>query len=181
MHRYNGRYAHLPNRTLGDVRLTSEYVVSFINRMYSTTFKNAIDVIGHSQGNLNKQQALNFWPSRRTKVAAFVSHVGDFQATSESTLIDVVKKIVVQGANPNYLQQSILLDRQAAYLRALNRHRHGALVHTVSTLTLGRVASHFGTSTTSTTPLSCCVHDLHDYCARQVGYGCACIAHFGPG
>jgi hypothetical protein len=93
----------------------------------------------------------------------------------------VVKKIVVQGANPNYLQQSILLDRQAAYLRALNRHRHGALVHTVSTLTLGRVASHLGTSTTSTTPLSSCVHDLQDYCARQVGYGCACIAHFGPG
>jgi hypothetical protein len=61
-------------------------------------------------------------------------------------LIDTVKEIVVHGANPNFLQQSILLGRQAAYLRALNKHGRGALVPTTSTLTLGRVASRVGTS-----------------------------------
>jgi hypothetical protein len=96
----------------------------------------------------------------------FVSHVGDFQATSEGTLIDAVKEVVVHGVNPNFLQQSILLGWQAAYLRVLSRHGRGVLMPTPSTPTLGRVASHFGPSATSAPPLYSCVHDLQDYCAR---------------
>jgi hypothetical protein len=95
----------------------------------------------------------------------FVSHVGDFQGTSEGNLIDAVKEVVVHGANPDFLPQSILLGRQGAYLCALNRHGRGALMLTTSTLMLGRVASYFGTSTTSASPLYSCVHDLRDYCA----------------
>jgi pimeloyl-ACP methyl ester carboxylesterase len=134
--RYNGCYANLPNRTLGDAQLTSEYVVSLIDRMYSATGNNVIHLVGHSQGNINIQWALSFWPSRRTKIAAFVSLAGVFQGTSEGPFLSAVQEIFEHGVSPSVLQQSILLGQQSAYLRALNKHGNEALVPTTSIYTL---------------------------------------------
>jgi pimeloyl-ACP methyl ester carboxylesterase len=134
--RYNGCYANLPNRTLSDAQVTSEYVVSLVDRLYSAAGNNPINVIGHSQGNLNIQWVLNFWPSRRTKVATFISLAGDFQGTSEGPIIDALQQIAVQGANPSFLQQSVILGLQSAYLLALNKHGNMALVPTTSIYTL---------------------------------------------
>ncbi|UZJ53544.1 hypothetical protein CBS101457_002864 [Exobasidium rhododendri] len=130
---YNGCYVNLPNRTLGDAQVSGEYVVSAIERMYSMTGNKQILLIGHSQGNLNIQWALNYWPSTRSKVANYVSLSGDFQGTAEGPIVEALQDLVVKGATPSVIQQSVLLGVQSNFLKALNKRGNLALVPTTST------------------------------------------------
>lgn len=65
---YSPCYVNLPNNSLSDAQVTSEYVVKQIDSLYSQAGNKPFTIVGHSQGNLNIQWALNFWPTRRRKV-----------------------------------------------------------------------------------------------------------------
>jgi pimeloyl-ACP methyl ester carboxylesterase len=129
---YNGCYISLPNRSLADAQVSGEYVVSAIERLYAMSGNKAILVVGHSQGNLNIQWALNYWPSTRAKVANFVSLSGDFQGFGEAPVISAVQDFTIQGTPPSFIQQSALLGVQSNFLKALNKRGNLALVPTTS-------------------------------------------------
>ncbi|MEU2506579.1 alpha/beta fold hydrolase [Streptomyces sp. NPDC007863] len=67
----------LPNRTMGDIQDSTEYVVHAINKIQAATGRK-VDVIGHSQGNMQMRWALKWWPSLQAKVddAVFLANPG---------------------------------------------------------------------------------------------------------
>lgn len=62
----------LPRRSLGDIQVAAEYVVSAIRTMAQRA-GGEIDVVGHSQGGMVGRWALKFWPDTRTKVDDYVA------------------------------------------------------------------------------------------------------------
>lgn len=129
---YNGCYSNLPNRTLGDAQLTAEYVVNQIDEVYRRAGNQQILVVTHSQGGLNVQWALNFWPSRRDKVFAFLGLAPDFHGTAEGPLVTALQSALVQGAPPSVFQQSVLIGKPSNFLAALNKRGDTPLVPTTS-------------------------------------------------
>ncbi|CAO1615445.1 unnamed protein product [Sympodiomycopsis kandeliae] len=129
---YNGCYSNLPNRSLVDIQLQSEYVVNQIDQLYKRAGNNPIHIVGHSQGGLLIQWALNFWPSRREKVFSFLSLSGDFHGTAEGPLITTLQNLTVGGAPPSVWQQSVLFGKPSNFLTALSKHGDTPVVPTTS-------------------------------------------------
>ncbi|CAO1636142.1 unnamed protein product [Parajaminaea phylloscopi] len=125
-------YANLPNRSLSDAQVTSEYVVKLIDQLYARGGNQEIVAVGHSQGNLNIQWALNFWPSRRSKVGRFVSLSGDFHGTEEGILMSAAQSLLAAGSAPATIQQSVVLGKATNFLQALSKHGNTPLVPTTS-------------------------------------------------
>lgn len=57
----------LPNRSMDDIQVASEYVVHAIREIAARSGRK-VDVIGHSQGGLEPRWALRWWPSLRALV-----------------------------------------------------------------------------------------------------------------
>lgn len=51
----------LPGRSLGDIQLSTEYVVHAIRSMHAGSGR-LVDVVGHSQGGLQPRWAVKWWP-----------------------------------------------------------------------------------------------------------------------
>ncbi|KAF7348016.1 Lipase B-like protein [Mycena sanguinolenta] len=73
-------YLNTPHNSLIDAQIISEYVAYAINSLASST-GNPIRVVTHSQGGLNTQWALTFWPSTRANVFSFVAIAPDYRGT----------------------------------------------------------------------------------------------------
>jgi len=65
----------LPDRELGDIQITSEYVVYAI-RTIAHAVDGKIDVVGLSQGALQPRWAIRWWPDIRNLVDDYVSMAG---------------------------------------------------------------------------------------------------------
>ena len=91
-----------------------------------------IFIIGHSQGNINIQWALAFWPSVRKHVTGFISLAGDFHGTAEGPLLCTTQNILQGGCSPSVFQQSV----GSHYLAAQNAIGGSALVPTTSIYTI---------------------------------------------
>ncbi|WP_189835243.1 esterase/lipase family protein [Streptomyces zaomyceticus] len=67
----------LTNRSMGDIQESTEYVVHAVERINAITSRK-VDVIGHSQGNMQIRWALKWWPSLRGRVedAVFLANPG---------------------------------------------------------------------------------------------------------
>jgi hypothetical protein len=65
----------LPDRALGDVQIASEYVVSAVRNLATTTGRQ-IDLIGHSQGAVEIRWAVRFWPDVRAEVDDLITLAG---------------------------------------------------------------------------------------------------------
>ncbi len=70
---FDACYVDLPNRSLDDIQLASEYVVFAIRKMHRISGGRRIDVMGHSQGGLEPRWALRWWPSLRPMVSDLVT------------------------------------------------------------------------------------------------------------
>lgn len=122
----------LPNHSIGDAQVSSEYVAYNIGQLSKLAGGAQISVIGHSQGNLNIQWALNFWPSTRPMVKHFFSLAGDFHGTGEGIFACAAEQALEQGCFPSLWQQDI----GSNFLNALNKHGNTALVDTISLFTI---------------------------------------------
>lgn len=73
----------LPERALGDIQVSAEYVVNAI-RTVATVSGRRVDVVGHSQGGMLPRWALKFWPGLRRLVDDYVAlappHYGAYGA-----------------------------------------------------------------------------------------------------
>jgi hypothetical protein len=63
---------------LGDAQINAEYIAYNIKVLAEKSRTGKVFIVGHSQGNINIQWALEFWPSIREYVEGFVSLAGDF-------------------------------------------------------------------------------------------------------
>ncbi|MFC9386958.1 esterase/lipase family protein [Streptomyces venezuelae] len=57
----------LPNRAMGDVQVSTEYVVNAVDRIHAATGRK-VDVVGHSQGNMELRWAAKWWPHVRAEI-----------------------------------------------------------------------------------------------------------------
>src|SRR5437762_2819475 len=62
----------LPNRSLGDIQVSSEYVVYAIEHMAAASGRK-VDVMGHSQGAMQERWAVKWWPTVRSEVDDLVT------------------------------------------------------------------------------------------------------------
>jgi hypothetical protein len=62
----------LPDRSLGDIQVSSEYVVYAVRTMAAATGRR-VDIIGHSQGGLQPRWAVRWWPDVRAAVDDIVT------------------------------------------------------------------------------------------------------------
>lgn len=129
---YTGCYLNIPNYSLNDAQFNAEYVVSKIDELYSKAGNKQIYVVAHSQGGLITQWALNFWPSRRDKVASFLGLAPDFHGTAEGPLLTGIQNFTIGGAPPSVWQQSVNGTEPSNFLKALAKHGDTPLVPTTS-------------------------------------------------
>ncbi|KAK6389568.1 hypothetical protein LTR95_019702, partial [Oleoguttula sp. CCFEE 5521] len=75
---YTACYVTLPNRAMGDMQVSSEYIA--YNLKYLSLLANGaqVAVLSHSQGGPDTQWTLRFWPSARAVTRAFVPLSPDF-------------------------------------------------------------------------------------------------------
>lgn len=81
----------LPNRALSDAQVSSEYVARAVQLLSQKSSTGRVHLVAHSQGNLNVQWAMTFWPSIRRRVATYTSLAGDFKGTTVGPLLCVVQ------------------------------------------------------------------------------------------
>ncbi|MCF2533631.1 esterase/lipase family protein [Yinghuangia soli] len=79
----------LPGKATGDIQTAAEYVVNAIDRIQAAAGRK-IDVIAHSQGNLEVRWALKFWPELQGDVDDFVSLGGPVHGTTQGNLFCVL-------------------------------------------------------------------------------------------
>jgi triacylglycerol lipase len=60
-----------PDRGLGDIQESSEYVVNAVRRMSAATGRK-VGIVGHSQGGIEPRWAMKWWPDVRSEVADYV-------------------------------------------------------------------------------------------------------------
>lgn len=70
----------LPDRALGDIQVSAEYVVHAVRTMAAES-GSTVDVIGHSQGTLEPRWAVRWWPDVRAAIDDLVMLAGPHHGT----------------------------------------------------------------------------------------------------
>ena len=113
-----------PDRGLGDLQVSAEYVVNALRSIHAQTGRK-VAMIGHSQGATMPRWALKFWPSARDAVSDFVLLAGPNHGTTMALPFDLVSNLLVGlglgalpvGVLPEALYQFAL---DANFITAMN-------------------------------------------------------------
>ncbi|CBX91222.1 hypothetical protein IAQ61_010576 [Plenodomus lingam] len=74
-------WLNIPNAMLGDAQTNSEYIAYAIHYLSSISQQKKISIIAWSQGSLDTQWVLKFWPSTRIIIRSFLAISPDFKGT----------------------------------------------------------------------------------------------------
>jgi triacylglycerol lipase len=99
----------MPNRTLGDIQLSAEYVVNAVREIAAATGR-PVDVLGHSQGGLEPRWAVKWWPDVRASVDDLVMLGTPNHGAAAADIVGVA------GCTGSCLQ----MQSGSKFLRALN-------------------------------------------------------------
>lgn len=99
----------IPDNSLNDVQLNSEYVAYAINYVSSISGDTSLGVITWSQGSLNAQWAFKYWPSTRAAVSDLVTISADLKGTKslsalEESILRIFKGTITR-LPPSFPQQ----------------------------------------------------------------------------
>lgn len=97
-------WVNLPRASLSDAQVNAEYVAYAINYISALCAGPNVAVISWSQGGLNTQWALKYWPSTRTVVKDLVAMSPDFHGTVVEEAICPAATFVI--CTPSIWQQS---------------------------------------------------------------------------
>ncbi|KAJ5092124.1 hypothetical protein NUU61_006994 [Penicillium alfredii] len=116
-------WVNLPRAALSDAQLNSEYVAYAIQYLSALCGGRSVAVIAWSQGNLNTQWALKYWPSTRKVVQDLVAMSPDFHGTVERYLVCPALALAVctpslwqQGWDTKFIQTLRTDDGDSAYV-----------------------------------------------------------------
>jgi hypothetical protein len=76
----------LPNRSLDDIQVSSEYVVNAVRDMAAMSGGRKIDLLGHSQGGLQPRWATRFFPETRALIDDVVTLAAPHHGTAVASL-----------------------------------------------------------------------------------------------
>lgn len=102
-----------PNRSLGDIQTTAEYIVRAVRVMHRRSGRR-VAILGHSQGGMSMRWALRFWPDTRKKVSDVISLAGDNHGSKWQVETNV--KACAVACPPVNFQQAV----GSSFLAALN-------------------------------------------------------------
>jgi hypothetical protein len=80
-------WVNMPRASLSDAQVNAEYVAYAINYISALSAGQSVGVISWSQGGLDTQWALKYWPSTRLVVTDFVAISPDFHGTVEANFL----------------------------------------------------------------------------------------------
>ena len=96
-------WLNIPNHLMNDAQSNAEYVAYAVNYISSISDDNNISIVSWSQGGLDVQWALKYWPSIRKHVSNFIPISPDFHGTKIAyALCPNYPKI---SCSPSVLQQ----------------------------------------------------------------------------
>ncbi|PWZ02904.1 alpha/beta-hydrolase, partial [Testicularia cyperi] len=98
-------YIDLPGHALGDAQDTAEYVARAVQILAPQSSTKKVAFIAHSQGNLNVQWALTFWPSIRSSVSSYAALAGDYKGTTIGAFLCDAQNLTTGGCLPATWQQ----------------------------------------------------------------------------
>lgn len=109
--RFDPVYLNIPGAQYNDTQINSQYIAYGTNYLGSITGnQNDIAVIAWSQGNLDTQWTLQYWPSTRSVVTDFISASADFHGTTlayfpDPALADVPlpPSVIQQGYDSDFV------------------------------------------------------------------------------
>ncbi|KFX96802.1 hypothetical protein V490_03118 [Pseudogymnoascus sp. VKM F-3557] len=96
-------WLNIPGYSLGDAQVNGEYVAYAMNYLSGVSGQKNISVISWSQGGLNTQWGLKYWPSTRSIVSDFVALAPDFKGTVEADLACTI--LTLSLCTPSIKQQ----------------------------------------------------------------------------
>jgi hypothetical protein len=75
-------WLNIPGFTLGDIQVSAEYVAYAIHYISGITGGKNVSIVTWSQGSLDTQWALKYWPSTRGLVSDHIAISGDYHGTT---------------------------------------------------------------------------------------------------
>jgi hypothetical protein len=114
-------WLNIPGAMLGDAQTNSEYIAYAINYIsaVSRTNKENVAVIAWSQGGLDTQWVLKYWPSTRKVVKDFLPVSADFKGTVLANVLCLTPNsdVAVLPCDPSVIQQEATSDYVASLKR----------------------------------------------------------------
>lgn len=80
-------WVNIPRASLDDAQINSEYVAYAINYISAVSSGVDVSIISWSQGGLDTQWALKYWPSTRSVLEDFIAISPDFHGTVEADFL----------------------------------------------------------------------------------------------
>jgi len=117
----------IPGELLNDCQVNAEYVAYAINYVSSISNDAQVSVITWSQGSIDMQWALKYWPSTRPVVDDFVAVSGDIHGTNIASAIEPIQSLIPEP--PSLYQQE---NNSQFIATLLNPNGASALVTTTS-------------------------------------------------
>ncbi|TLD34819.1 Lipase B [Venturia nashicola] len=116
-------WLNIPDLLLRDAQINAEYVAYALNYISSISSKKNISVMAWSQGNLDTQWALKYWPYTRSIVNDFISISPDFHGTNTAFIacpnfpnISCAPAVIQQEHNSNFIFRLRKNDGDSAYV-----------------------------------------------------------------
>ncbi|KAF1989461.1 alpha/beta-hydrolase [Aulographum hederae CBS 113979] len=116
-------WLNIPGFLLGDAQVNAEYVAYAINYISAISSNKNVSVIAWSQGNLDTQWALKYWPSTRPIVSDFISISPDFHGTVLAYIVcpgfptlTCVPSVIQQEYDSDFVTRLRLTDGDSAYV-----------------------------------------------------------------
>ncbi|KAF2848566.1 alpha/beta-hydrolase [Plenodomus tracheiphilus IPT5] len=113
-------WLNIPGALLGDAQTNSEYVAYAIHYLSSVSNDSRISIISWSQGGLDTQWVLKFWPSTRKLVRSFLPVSPDFKGSVLANVLCLSLDSKI-GLNPLCAPSVIQQQSTSQYIAALRR------------------------------------------------------------
>jgi hypothetical protein len=113
-------WLNIAGNTLRDIQKNAQFVAYAINYISSISSSKNVSVITWSQGSLDTQWALKYYPSTRKKVSDFIAVSPDFHGTLGATIACTARpcdpSVLQQSSSSKFIQTLLSEDGNSAYV-----------------------------------------------------------------